>query len=81
MRLKSKEYVSKVIGTESRQARLQCLSYTLKEMSDTTGINLKTLSGFEHGRSSNLYIFYVYYSLLSIDDRLILLNKILERIE
>lgn len=81
MRLKSKDYISKVVGIESRNARLQCLTYTLKDLSNETGINLKTLSGFENGRSSNMYIFYVYYSLLSIDDRIILLKKILERVE
>lgn len=81
MRLKSKETISKIVGTETRIARLTLLDETLKGMSDRTGINLKTLSGFENGRSSNLYIFYVYYSLLNVDDRITLLKNILERIE
>lgn len=81
MRLKNSEIVRKIIGDESRKARLTGLEMTLKELSDQTGINLKTLSGFENARSSNFYIFYIYYILLDDDNRIKMLKNILERIE
>lgn len=81
MRLKDSDTIRYIIGSETRRARIKHLNMTLKELSNKTGINLKTLSGFEHGRSSNFYIFYVYYSLLNDDSKIEVLKRILERVE
>lgn len=80
MEVKKVSEIITVIGSESRIARNEYLEMTLKEMSFITGLNLKTLSGFENGRSTNIYIFYLYYELLDVDDRIQYLKSILERI-
>lgn len=41
--------------------REQVLRLTLSQMSDKTGVNLKTLSAFENGRSNNLNHIKIYY--------------------
>lgn len=81
MELKKTSEVVEIIGKESRHLRIHHLELTLKELSELTGLNLKTLSGFEHGRSTNLYIFYLYYALTDVDGRIQYLKNILERIE
>jgi len=82
MRLKNNDEVKKVLGDECRKVRINDLELTLQELSNKTGTNLKTLSGFENGRSTNFYIFYIYYSLLTNrDDRIELIKRILERAE
>lgn len=80
MEVKKVSEIITIIGSESRIARNEYLEMTLKEMSFITGLNLKTLSGFENGRSTNIYIFYLYYELLDVDDRIQYLKSILERI-
>lgn len=65
---KSKAEIMKVMGSECRYARVYRMSKTLQELSDMTGINVKTLSAFENGRSSNLYIFYVYLTHLDNEE-------------
>lgn len=50
------------VGNFCRIHREDVLNLTLKELSDDTGINYKTLYSFESGLSSNLYIFFLYYN-------------------
>lgn len=62
--VKSKHDVQKIVGEQCREFRVSYMGYSLEKMSDRTGINLKTLSNFENGRSSNLHLFYVYLTFL-----------------
>lgn len=40
--------------------RENILQMTLQDMSNQTGVNLKTISAFENGRSNNLNHIYLY---------------------
>lgn len=40
--------------------REQVLKITLMELSERTGINIKTISAFENGRSSNMNHLFLY---------------------
>ena len=51
--------------------REEVLQITLKEMENRTGINLKTLSAFEHGRSTNINHLISYYKICDEDQKLI----------
>lgn len=81
MRLKNNDTIRTILGDECRRSRIFGLEKTLKELSNKTGINLKTLSGFENGRSSNFYLFYVYFTLQNEEYKITFLKNILERIE
>lgn len=51
-----------IIGTYCRKFRLS-LGITLKELSESSGIGIKTISAFEHGHSSNMVIlFHAYWN-------------------
>ena len=58
--MKNKQEVSHLVGSECRKIRKQMLKMNLNTFSRLTNINLKTLSNFENGRSSNLFILYIY---------------------
>lgn len=40
--------------------------YTQQQIADKLGIHVTTISGFEHGRNNNAYIFNVYMSMFNI---------------
>ena len=52
---------TKLIGNICKNYRLYAMKKTLKEMSEISGFKISTLSAFEHGRSSNVYIFIEYF--------------------
>lgn len=56
------EYM-KFIGEYCRVYRAITLNMTLKKMSELTDINMKTISAFENGRSTNMEHF-IQYSML-----------------
>ena len=47
-----REIILKKVGQYCRTFRIEVLKTTLEQVAN--GTNLKTLSGFEHGRSNNL---------------------------
>lgn len=51
--------------------REEVLKITLKEMEIKTGVNLKTLSAFEHGRSTNINHLISYYEICDDEQKLI----------
>lgn len=51
------------IGDYCRLFRKHTLGYTLTEMEKLTGFNYKTISAFEHGKSTNMLILLSYYGL------------------
>ena len=58
---------------------------TLKQIHEKTGVNIKTLSGFENGRSSNLFMINHYIVAYNFDKGLQLgfiqgMNKVLGRL-
>ena len=46
-----------------KQYREQTLKITLDKMEKLTGVNAKTISGFENGKSNNLDLFKLYYKI------------------
>lgn len=56
------EYM-KFIGEYCRVYRAITLNMTLKKMSELTDINMKTISAFESGRSTNMEHFISYSKL------------------
>lgn len=54
-----------------KQFREEILKITLQEMENKTGINLKTLSAFEHGRSTNINHLNSYYKICDEDQKII----------
>ena len=40
--------------------------YTQQQIADELGIHVTTISGFEHGRNNNAYIFNAYMSMFNI---------------
>lgn len=51
------------IQTYCKQYREQTLKMTLEQMQELTGVNSKTISGFENGNSNNLNLFKLYYKI------------------
>lgn len=72
-----KELLQIIVGNYCKRIRELDLELTLKELSEDSGINYKTLYSFESGLSSNLYIFYIYYN-RSSDKKLFLKGLITE---
>lgn len=66
----------KTIGLVCREIRLE-KNLTLKELSNKTGINLKTLSAFEHGRSSNMNILMNYLDLVTDEEQNAIMREIM----
>lgn len=53
----------KYVGEYCRCYRSITLNITLKRMAELTGINIKTISAFENGRSTNMEHFFEYCQL------------------
>lgn len=64
------------IGLVCREIRIE-KNYTLKELGDKTGVNLKTLSAFEHGRSSNMNILMHYLDLVTDEEQNAIMREIM----
>lgn len=56
------------VGNVCRDFRKHTLKITLETMNEVTGINIKTLSAFENGNSSNLNIMLAYFNLARSED-------------
>ena len=52
--------IKKLVGNYCRYFRKHKLCLTLEEFSDLYGINYKSLSGFENGRSSNYFYIVLF---------------------
>ena len=48
------------VSTYCKIFRTEKAKLTLREIHEKTGVNIKTLSGFENGRSSNLFMINHY---------------------
>ena len=48
------------VSTYCKNFRTEKAKLTLREIHEKTGVNIKTLSGFENGRSSNLFMITHY---------------------
>lgn len=51
------------VQTYCKQYREQTLKMTLEQMQELTGVNAKTISGFENGNSNNVNLFKLYYKI------------------
>lgn len=70
------------IGRFCYTYRTEILEITLVEMEEKTDIPLKTLSGFENGRSSNMFIVFKYLTVSKdLNNRMFFLNHLYEIIE
>lgn len=68
------------VGYFCRDFRLNIIQKTLEEVAN--GTNLKTLSGFEHGRSSNLlHIFKYLESCDTREERILYMKQLSELME
>lgn len=68
--------INKEIGRFCFYFRKEVFGLTLEELSKITNINIKTLSAFENGNSSNYQILLQYYSQGSKSDRILFINGI-----
>lgn len=62
-------YDKKQIGEMCKQFRQKKLQYTLNDMQNETGFNTKTISAFEHGKSSNMLLLLSYYKICSSESQ------------
>lgn len=70
------------VGAFCKEIRNHYLKITLQEMSEKTGLKKSTLSAFEHGRSTNINLFFTYLDLLKLeDDKNTFINKVLKLLE
>lgn len=60
MRTEKQNNILKELGNHCRTYRKQEMGMTLKQFSKECGYNLKTLSNFENGRSSNTLLLMSY---------------------
>lgn len=58
----NKKELQKVIGSYCKVFRENTMKVDLSVLAKEFGINYKTLYSFELGLSSNIYLFYLYYS-------------------
>lgn len=70
-----KTVTQKKIGNECREVR-KMFNITLRELSEHSGVPIKTLSTFENGRSSNINIFLIYLRLLDKEQMVRFARKI-----
>lgn len=70
----------KTIGLVCQEIRLEN-DLTLKEFGEKVNRNVKTLSAFEHGRSTNMNILLDYLDLVSEKDRAEILDEIIRSVE
>lgn len=66
----------KLIGACCREHRINVLGLTLKQFQEKTGINLKTISNFENGRSGNVYYMFYYINLTDDSEKVDLILDI-----
>lgn len=77
--------VEKELSEYCKKFRIEKAELTLKQIHEKTGVNIKTLSGFENGRSSNLFMLNHYIVAYNFDKGLQLgfvqgMNDILGRL-
>lgn len=73
------------VSTYCKNFRTKKAKLTLRQIHEKTGVNIKTLSGFENGRSSNLFMINHYIVAYDFDKGLQLgfiqgMNKVLGRL-
>lgn len=66
------------VGLYCKTFRERELKLTLREVSESTKVNLKTLSAFEHGRSKNIAHLFKYLSVCNEDQRTKFVNELFE---
>ena len=77
--------LEKELSEYCKKFRIEKAELTLKQIHEKTGVNIKTLSGFENGRSSNLFMLNHYIVAYNFDKGLQLgfiqgMNDILGRL-
>lgn len=72
----------KGVGTMQSKIQKFCKSFrrstlhmTLKEVSEVTGINFRTISSFENGNSNNINHLYTYVVSCETPEQLAIFNK------
>lgn len=70
-------YRMQLIGACCRDQRKNVLNLTLEQFQEKTGINFKTISNFENGRSGNLYYMFYYINLTNEPEKIDFMRKIL----
>ena len=70
-------YRMQLIGACCRYQRENVLNLTLEQFQEQTGINFKTISNFENGRSGNLYYMFYYINLTNESEKIDFMRKIL----
>lgn len=70
-------YRMQLIGACCREHRKNVLNLTLEQFQEKTGINFKTISNFENGRSGNLYYMFYYINLTNETEKITFMRKIL----
>lgn len=68
--------VKRLVANECKFFRINVLHLSLTDMADITGINIKTLSAYEHGKSSNLSIMLQYFKLANDEQKKLLAENI-----
>ena len=73
------------LSTYCKNFRTKKAKLTLSQIHEKTGVNIKTLSGYENGRSSNMFMLNHYYVAYDFDKGLQLefiqgMNKIIGRL-
>lgn len=71
-------YMSKSneIGAYCKEFRTQILRLTLRELCEVSGTNIKTLSAFENGRSTNLAHVITYIEAGTKEQKAIFSNRV-----
>lgn len=59
--------IEKELSNYCKRFRIEQAELTLKQIHEKTGVNIKTLSGFENGRSSNLFMINHYIVAYNFD--------------
>ena len=65
----TKETMQNNVSICCRKYRKEVMKLTLNEMSEMTGVNLKTLSAFETGRSKNLSLIIDYVKICGDENK------------
>ena len=55
------------LSTYCKNFRTKKANLTLRQIHEKTGVNIKTLSGYENGRSSNMFMLNHYYVAYDFD--------------
>lgn len=70
-------YRMHLIGACCRDQRKNVLKLTLEQFQEKTGINFKTISNFENGRSGNVYYMFYYINLTNENEKIDFMRKLL----